>query len=576
MDKQVSVDGGAGDDALVGGAGPETFFGGTGDDSVDGNQGNDVALLGGGNDRFTWDPGDANDTVEGQGNTDTLAFNGSDAAEILGVAANGGRVRLTRNIANITMDLDDVEALNVRTLGSSDLAAVDDLAGTDLQDGHRRRRCRRSPARHRDPERDGGRRPALGRPQRHRLRARAAQVHVTGLEADRDSFRLDSLAGRDTVTYAGTSNADAFDFATTAAAAVRGRGVDVVAESIVAAGGNGTDTFSAIGNTAPLTEFTFDGGGNNDTIRGSNGVDRLIGGDGNDLVDGNQGNDIALLGTGNDRFTWDPGDASDTVEGQGGTDMLDFNGSAASENLTLSPNGGRVRFTRDIAGIVMDLDDVEALNALAASGTDTATVNDLTGTDLKTATFDQAETVIANGTSANDRFSVTPDGTVTGMGATFRATTIQGGGGTDTATYTGTNGADTIATTTNGTLVRVGVVDNAVERIVLNGLGGNDTFSSSGNLAPLAASRSTAAPATTRSRGPTASTCSSAATATTSSTATRATTSPCSAPATTASTGTRATRTTASKARAAPTRWPSTAARRTRSSPCRPTAAAHA
>ena len=32
-------------------------------------------------------------------------------------SANGGRVRLTRNIANITMDLDDVEAAVVRTLG---------------------------------------------------------------------------------------------------------------------------------------------------------------------------------------------------------------------------------------------------------------------------------------------------------------------------------------------------------------------------------------------------------------------------------------------------------------------------
>ena len=63
----------------------------------------------------------------------------------------------------------------------------------------------------------------------------------------------------------------------------------------------------------------------------------LLGGDGNDLVDGNQGNDIALLGTGDDRFNWDPGDANDSVEGQGGTDTLAFNGSAATRSSPCRP-----------------------------------------------------------------------------------------------------------------------------------------------------------------------------------------------------------------------------------------------
>ena len=42
--------------------------------------------------------------VEGQSGTDALDFNGSNIGEQIDVTANGGRVRLTRNIASITMD----------------------------------------------------------------------------------------------------------------------------------------------------------------------------------------------------------------------------------------------------------------------------------------------------------------------------------------------------------------------------------------------------------------------------------------------------------------------------------------
>jgi hemolysin type calcium-binding protein len=132
-DKAVTVDGGSGDDTLRGGAGAETLLGNSGNDVVDGNQGADTALLGSGNDRFNWDPGDGSDTVEGQGNSDTLDFNGANIGEIFDVFADGGRVRFTRNIANITMDLDDVEAFNLRALGGTDQLTVDDMTGTNLR-----------------------------------------------------------------------------------------------------------------------------------------------------------------------------------------------------------------------------------------------------------------------------------------------------------------------------------------------------------------------------------------------------------------------------------------------------------
>ena len=78
-----------------------------------------------------------------------------------------------------------------------------------------------------------------------------------------------------------------------------------------------------------------------------------------------------FLGAGDDTFQWDPGDGSDTVEGQDGRDTMLFNGSAANEIMDASANGGRVRFTRNIANIMMDLNDVETIDANALGGADT-------------------------------------------------------------------------------------------------------------------------------------------------------------------------------------------------------------
>jgi hypothetical protein len=128
------VDGGNGDDILVGGGGNEAFLGGRGDDIVDGNGGADTAFLGAGNDTFIWDPGDGSDTVEGGSGFDTHVFNGAGGNETMAATANGGRVRFTRSPGNIVMDLDDIEALDVNTLGGTDNITINDLAGTGLTD----------------------------------------------------------------------------------------------------------------------------------------------------------------------------------------------------------------------------------------------------------------------------------------------------------------------------------------------------------------------------------------------------------------------------------------------------------
>lgn len=128
----ITVDGGLGSDHISGSNGADTLLGGDGADVIDGQQGSDVAFLGAGNDTFQWDPGDGSDVVEGQAGTDTMAFNGSNIGENIDISVNGQRVRLFRNVANITMDTDDVEAIDVNTLGGPDTLVVNDISGTDL------------------------------------------------------------------------------------------------------------------------------------------------------------------------------------------------------------------------------------------------------------------------------------------------------------------------------------------------------------------------------------------------------------------------------------------------------------
>jgi hypothetical protein len=108
------------------------MLGGNGNDTIDGNRGDDLEFGGGGNDTFVWDPGDGNDTLEGQSGVDALNFNGSNAGERIDVSANGTRVRLFRDVANITQDLNGIEGLDIRALGSADTITFNDLTGTGL------------------------------------------------------------------------------------------------------------------------------------------------------------------------------------------------------------------------------------------------------------------------------------------------------------------------------------------------------------------------------------------------------------------------------------------------------------
>ena len=380
---QFTFDGGNGNDTLRGGNGADVLLGGSGDDLADGNQGTDTASLGSGNDRFNWDPGDGNDTVEGQTGTDALDFQGSNIGEFFTVSANGDRARFTRNIANIVMDLAGVETVNTFSRGGADTATVTDLTGSgvktvnaDLGGADGQTDALVASGEGDFTITDGALVSGIG-----------ARLSIAGNDGA-DALRIDGTGADDAVTYTGTTGADAFHFVANGTFLRRDSAETAGVERVRATGGSGEDTFTATGNVAALGRLTFDGGNDNDTLRGGNGADVLLGGSGDDLADGNQGTDSATLGSGDDRFNWDPGDGNDTVEGQSGTDALDFQGSAASEAMTIVAEKDRVRFTRNIANIVMDLGGVETIDVVARAGADTLSVGDMTDTALRTAGID--------------------------------------------------------------------------------------------------------------------------------------------------------------------------------------------
>jgi Ca2+-binding RTX toxin-like protein len=390
----TQINGQGGEDTLLGSSGAETLNGGDGNDTVNGGPGADVVRLGAGDDRFVWNPGDGSDLVDGGDGHDAMAFNGSAAVEQFRLSANGSHARLTRDVGNITMDLDAIEQVDVASVGGNDTLTVDDLTGTDVKTVN-------------NDLADvlDGTSPGAG----------VGETIVNGTERP------------DSIVATGTGGAASVTGLAAAVNVVHG---DASRDEIGINALGGNDRVDASALRADALKLGVDGGAGDDTLLGGAGADVLRGGDGNDVVDGNQGADIALLGSGDDRFIWDPGDGSDVVEGQVGRDAMTFNGANVDEQFDVSASGSRVRFTRNIGNITMDLAGVEEIDLNALGGADRLTVNDVAGTDLTEIQTDLAgsqtvddgspDQVIVNGTARND--AITASGragkvNVTGLAA---------------------------------------------------------------------------------------------------------------------------------------------------------------
>ena len=418
----TALDGGNGNDNLAGGSGAELLLGGFGNDSIDGNRGDDLALMGAGADTFVWDPGDGSDAIRGRSGTDTMLFNGANAAERIDLSANGNRLRFFRDVGNITMDTNGVERVDFNALGGADLVTVNDLSGTDVTN----------------------------------FRADLAGTPGGAGDGQIDRVIVNGTNRNDTIDVSGDASGVAVSGLTTAVAIQNHEPND----KLVVSGLGGNDGISAAALAAGVIDLTVDGGADNDTLAGGRGVEVHLGGDGNDSSDGNGGNDVALMGSGNDTFVWDPGDGSDTIEGQAGFDTMLFNGANASERIDVSANGERLRFFRDVANITMDVNDVEAVDFRALGGADTVTVNDLTGTDVQLVKTDLAATL---GGAAGDG---QPDQVI-----------VTGTNGRDLIRVSGRDG--TVRVTGLAAQVNIANAEPANDKLTINALAGNDVINAS-------------------------------------------------------------------------------------------------
>jgi Ca2+-binding RTX toxin-like protein len=222
-------------------------------------------------------------------------------------------------------------------------------------------------------------------------------------------------------------------------------------DRIVINGLGGRDVIDATNLAADGMQLTMNGGLGNDVFLGSQG---------GDLINGGDGNDVAFMAAGDDTFVWNPGDDNDIIEGQAGFDTMLFNGANVAENIGISANGGRALFTRDIANVVMDLNDTESITFNALGGADNIVVNDLSGTDISEININlaaaggagdgAADTIVINATNGDDVIIVTDDGnggvTVLGLAATVNIAGFEAGN----------------------------------DRIIINGLAGDDVIEASG------------------------------------------------------------------------------------------------
>jgi Ca2+-binding RTX toxin-like protein len=392
----ITVDGGAGNDTILGGNGADLLIGGDGNDFIDGNQGNDTAQMGAGDDTFQWDPGDGSDVIEGGDGGDTMLFNGANIAENMELSANGPRALFTRNIGTITMDLNDVERVDVTARGGADNIAVHDLTGTDVT--HVNVDLAGTP---------GG---------------------STG-DGAADRIAVDATSGNDVVAVSGASGAASV---TGLHADVNLSGAEAALDTLQVNLGGGNDVFDASGLAADVVQLT------------------VVGGAGADAMIGSQGNDT---------FVWNPGDGNDLIEGQAGVDNLLFNGANIGESVELSANGSRALFTRDIAGITMDLNDVEHIDFNALGGVDNVAVNDLSGTDVKQVNVNLAATGGGGDGSAD-------------------VVTVNATSGDDVAVISG--GAGGISVQGLAAQISITGAEGGLDRLHVNGGAGDDVIEASG------------------------------------------------------------------------------------------------
>jgi Ca2+-binding RTX toxin-like protein len=163
-----------------------------------------------------------------------------------------------------------------------------------------------------------------------------------------------------------------------------------------------------------------------------------------------------------------------------------FNGANVAENITISANGERALFFRNIANVTMDLNDVERIEFNALGGADTIVVNDLSGTDVTEVAIDlgaaggggdaQPDTIVVNGTNGDDVILLVLDGSTLQVLGLAAQIVVENFEATDTIRILGLGGDDVIEASGVGSGGPQLILDGGADDDVLIGGAGNDVL----------------------------------------------------------------------------------------------------
>jgi Ca2+-binding RTX toxin-like protein len=389
--KSLVLNGGDGNDTLRGGSVNGDVLNGDADnDTLVGGRGTDTANGGLGDDLMVWNNGDGTDVNNGEDGNDEVLINGSPSVETGDINTyrpvdpadpNNLRVLFARtNLVPFTVNF-DAEELTVNGLGGNDTMSPDPAALLGLA----ARTTLTLSGGDGDDDITGGDGNDLINGDLGNDRLVGFRGTDTANGGDGDDTMIwnngdgsdvnNGDLGNDTVQSNGAAVGETYTYEVAAnnrvllkrIAGAPGFTIDLSAENLLVNSLAGDDTFEQVGVGVLATLLTVNAGDGLDNVKGSEGNDTLNGDGDNDVLTGGKGTDTANGGLGDDLMVWNNGDGSDVNNGGDGIDTTESNGAAVGETYTyeVAPND-RVLFKR-IAGAPGFTIDLSAENLVVNS-----------------------------------------------------------------------------------------------------------------------------------------------------------------------------------------------------------------
>jgi Ca2+-binding RTX toxin-like protein len=374
-----------------------SLFGEGGVDFLDGGTNDDLLVGGDGDDRFYWrrKPGDdGNDVFEGGNGNDQFTFQGTDEDEVISLAPEAGRIKIRRDIGNVTLDLASAEVLLIHSEGGNDVIDAENMATFVQLNGGPGNDTLRGGTAGDALNGDVGNDVLIGRGGADGISSGAGDDLIIWNAGDGRDL-VSGTTGNDLLRVTGSAANDMFSLVTDNVKAFLRHDPDVVGlqiegiETIEIFGLGGIDTMQSVPNLAAGSDvdtLILHGGDDNDSLTGSDTADIIDGDAGVDFLDGQGGadtitpgldDDTVRGGAGDDVIVWRAGDGRDLVEGDLDRDTLRFHGDAGNEAITIIPMAPRVVVRRDVGGSFIDvsLGTIEQIDIRAGGGDDVVTVN---------------------------------------------------------------------------------------------------------------------------------------------------------------------------------------------------------